>query len=293
MKEDGTPSFTASMVTLSRAIADRGGTRVRDFADPAAHQLLDGPLRYVDRFGAALGPLWQVMARTAALLTRGATEAVPLRTRAIDAALLAAVARGVDRLVILGAGLDARALRLPELAGVTVREVDHPATQTFKRQRLATLLTAQRTCREVIFVPADFARDDLGEALLRSGHEVNRPCFWIWEGVTMYLPAPVVAGTLATIRRLSAPGSQLAVTYIDPDTHSEMLVTGPLRWLVERTSEPFIGYLRPAQLAEMLRAADLELVEDSSVTEWARRFGDFPEFLQIPPWEHMALAGVR
>jgi methyltransferase (TIGR00027 family) len=225
------------------------------------------------------------------LLTRGASDVVPLRTRAIDHALLGAIARGVDRLVILGAGFDGRALRLPELTRVTVREVDHPATQLMKCARLAALLPAQQRCRELIFVPVNFANDDLGESLLGSGHEPEHPTFWIWEGVTMYLPRQVTQETLRTVRRLSAPGSQLALTYSDPETQ-QRIMPRVLGLLARSRAEPYVRHYVPHEMAELLIEAGFEAPVDSSATEWAASYGDFPRFVSVLPWEHLAVASV-
>ena len=91
---------------------------------------------------------------------------------------------GAPQVVILGAGLDGRAWRMPELRDVTVFEVDHPDSQREKAARAAALL---RVAREVRFVPVDFTRDRLDEPLAAAGHDPARPTTWIWEGVVMYL----------------------------------------------------------------------------------------------------------
>lgn len=133
------------------------------------------------------------------------------RTNAIDEVVRE---RPAPQLVILGAGLDARAHRLPELAGTTVFEVDHPATQAYKRPRATTFPI---TARAVRYVAVDFERDDLGERLAESGQTTDEPTSWIWEGVTMYLTREAVGATLSTIAALSAKGSTLVLTYGTPE----------------------------------------------------------------------------
>src|SRR5262249_46565830 len=108
--------------------------------------------------------------------TRIQSQIMPARTIAVDEAVREARS---PQLVILGAGLDGRAWRMRELAETTVFEVDHPDTQREKRSRIGTLAQA---ARDVRFVPVDFTRDSLDEALAAAGHDPARPTTWIWEG---------------------------------------------------------------------------------------------------------------
>src|SRR5262249_51882343 len=136
---------------------------------------------------------------------------IELRTRAIDAHVRAA---RPAQLVLLGAGLDARAYRLPELQDTTVFEVDHPATQAYKRARISA---CRPLAREIRYVAVDFERDTRSEALVGSGHRSDLTTFWIWEGVVPYLRPAAIKDTLAQISRLSAKGSTVAVTYGTPE----------------------------------------------------------------------------
>lgn len=127
----------------------------------------------------------------------------------LDHAVLAALP--LDQLVILGAGFDSRAWRLPHLESTVVFEVDHPDTQIVKRERAAGL---QASAREIRFVSADLAEENLGKKLEDAGYRVNLKTFWLWEGVTMYLAPELVARNLESIAALSSPGSGLAFTYM-------------------------------------------------------------------------------
>jgi methyltransferase (TIGR00027 family) len=141
---------------------------------------------------------------------RVAADIMALRTSAIDSAVRDAIAAGATQLVILGAGYDGRAWRMPELTGVKVYEVDHPATQTDKRARAAELPPPNGT---VSFVSIDFEREKLDAVLERAGHDRARPTCWIWEGVVMYLTRDAMRATLADVAKRSAPGSTLIVNY--------------------------------------------------------------------------------
>lgn len=163
------------------------------------------------------------------------------RTVAIDADLREVAA---PQVVILGAGLDGRAWRMPELVSSRVFEVDHPDSQQQKLQRVASLT---QEAREVRFVPVDFSRDDLAHALEAAGQDVHLPTAWLWEGVVMYLNRAEIEATLRTIKNRSAPGSRLIVAY-----HQPALMLLLLRVIVRRLGEPIRTVLRPRQMRELL-----------------------------------------
>jgi len=249
------------MVAYARAVADVGASHVRDFRDPTARVFLkEKALRRLAKTEQQV----QSGHETVRLgFARVSADLMALRTSTIDAAVRTAVARGTAQVVILGAGLDGRAWRMTELAGVRVFEVDHPATQAFKRRHLDAL---PPSIASVIFVPIDFERESLDAALARAGHDATRPTCWIWEGVVMYLTPDVVRSTLANIAKRSAEGSTLIVNY-----HTTM--RGRLVRLVLRLiGEPVKSSWSPEEMAEALRAAGFGVVEDSGVEDWAKRF---------------------
>lgn len=177
-------------------------------------------------------PLARVLRRTLGVASLGLSSHLVHRTKFIDDVVRASTAR---QLVILGAGLDARAHRLAELRDTVVFEVDQPSTQAYKRPRAVDL---QVCAKEIRYVAVDFEKDDLGERLASAGHDDRAPSIWIWEGVTMYLTQEAVAGTLATVRAGSTIGSELVLTYVAPRTIGSlakpvfMVIGEPLRWLV-------------------------------------------------------------
>src|SRR5262249_28312582 len=132
------------------------------------------------------------------------------RTVAIDDAVRASPA---PQLVNLGAGLDGRARRMPELPGGAVFEGDPPDTHRAKRSRLTSPTPA---AREVRFVPVDFTGDDLDRALADAGHDPARPTTWILEALVQYLTEVVIEAMLAIIARRSAAGSCLSMLYHQP-----------------------------------------------------------------------------
>ncbi len=135
-----------------------------------------------------------------------------VRTKFIDSRLEAAVRHGATQVVILGAGYDSRAYRLTELLrDVQIFEVDQPATQQMKITRVRKALGDPPA--NLTYVPLDFRADDLSSALASAGYRSNQKTFFIWEGVTMYLPAEAVKQTLRWVSSHSGRGSTIVFDY--------------------------------------------------------------------------------
>lgn len=255
------PSRTAAWVALWRGIG--GFERDAVVRDPVARDLVPQPYRAV-LDAAALAPRATGAALAAIhFLGRDRFRHLPLRTRAIDDAVCDAVAKGARQLVILGAGLDARAWRLGCLRDVRVFEVDHPATQAYKRERIGSRAPA---AREVVFVGVDFERQNLAERLAESGQDASTPTVFVWEGVTMYLTRPAIEATLAAVAERSAAGSRIAVTY------QRDVGYRALGLVVRLAREPFASYLEPAEIRALLEARGFRVEGDTSDPEWAERY---------------------
>jgi methyltransferase (TIGR00027 family) len=234
----GRASRTAELVCMARAVA-HGATTVPGYQDPTALALLPDDVRErVEQIRAKAIPKDLRSRWGAVLLERRATMMV-VRTVTIDDAIRRARS---PQLVILGAGLDGRAWRMPELADVVVYEVDHPDSQRDKRSRVGAL---QQVAREVRFVPVDFERDPLDHALARAGHDATRPTTWVWEGVVMYLTADSIEASLRVIEGRSADKSRLIVAY-----HSPAFLLRIVGLIVRRLGEP----LRSVFTADAMRA---------------------------------------
>jgi len=260
MKADR-PSRTAQFVAHGRALADMGLSHVPDFHDPTARFFLNEKgKRSLAKTERAVREGKRSMSLE---MARGMADMIALRTAAIDAAVRDGLANGATQLVILGAGYDGRAWRMPELAGVKVFEVDHPATQGDKRARIAELPPATGS---VTFVPIDFAAESLDSVLNRCGHDRMSPTCWIWEGVVMYLTRDVMRATLTAVARRSAPGSTLIVNY-------HMLHR---RWFAnvvfQLIGEPQISAWTPEEMSADLKSAGYVVREDSGMLDWNDRF---------------------
>jgi methyltransferase (TIGR00027 family) len=262
---DDLPSRTAAFVAAARQLG----------------QLLPDEARLIDDpYGAAF-----TSRRAAGVLDRETQRLRPLgampgvkqwilymqvRTRLIDDALGEYLATGARQVVLLGAGYDTRALRMPELANANVFEVDHPATQGHKRRVLDELGADS----PVTYVTWDFeARpmDDLPDALADAGLDRADPVFTIWEGVTMYLTEPAIDASLRAIRAWSYAGSQLAMTYFAKSRITRpSLVTRAMKAVVGAFGEPWKFGWGVDELPGYLAARDFELVRDVAMADAAQ-----------------------
>jgi methyltransferase (TIGR00027 family) len=228
--------------------------RLERYSDPTALLLLPAEARQrVERFcagGADKGLRGRVLR---AWLGRQA-KLMAARTVAIDDAVRAARS---PQLVILGAGLDGRAWRMPELREVTAFEVDHPDSQRDKRERLAGLT---QTARDVRFVPVDFTRDDLEQSLATADHDPTSPTTWIWEGVVMYLTPAAIESTLEVVKRRSAVGSRLIILY-----HCPALMLRLVGFVVGRLGEPLRSAFKPEEMRALLAKYGFEVVRDEDL----------------------------
>jgi methyltransferase (TIGR00027 family) len=257
------PSLTAMMVACARGLP-------REAPDPFAEHLLPRPIGAALRSIHSLALRVDVVERTASALSLGLVTHLLLRTRAIDDVVIRAAEDGVSQLVILGAGLDARAHRMSELATVSVYEIDHPATQQYKTKRSTEL---PQKAHALAYVGVDFERDDLRDRLETAGHRAADRTIWIWEGVTPYLTREAIGGTLDAIAERSATGSVLAMTYGTPEMTSwggtpKKVIPSILRIL----GEPFHGLMEPEEAATMVRARGFDVADDAGAAEWAERF---------------------
>jgi len=245
------------------------GARAVAGVDACAEHLVPRP------FGPAFGALRG--SRVARLLSLGLVDHLELRTRAIDDVVANVAA---PQLVVLGAGLDARAYRMSVLAEATVFEVDHPSTQAFKRTRAGKLT---RAAHEVRFVGVDFERDDLGERLGASEHDPTKPTTWIWEGVTPYLTEEAIDATLAVVEARSAAGSALVMTYGTPDLESVPRALQPLVLPGFRLlGEDLRGLVTRERAHALVRAHGFDVTADEGIAELARRYGLREPRLVIP-----------
>lgn len=238
--------------------------------DAVAERLVPAPYRQALALARRMPRAAHAVLRLADRMARGRIRHMAFRTRTIDDVIAAGITAGIDQVVVLGAGLDARAWRLPALRDTIVFEVDHPATQAHKRARLAAA-GVRRCARAVRFVSVDFEHDDLVERLGAAGHDRARPTVFVCEGVLMYLTPEAVDATLRALATLGAEGSLLALSYcvvpgVDPVTAAFLSLAG----------EPIRTRLDPPDMTALLTRHGFEVTSDAGDREWARAFDTRP-----------------
>ncbi len=282
MKE-GRPSQTAKQVALTRALATAEAPADRICDDPIALAYL-GPAARATAL--ALSPraaraAWRLAYR---LLEWGGPELfVPARTAFIDEALLRAASRGLDQLVLLGAGYDSRAERLAgTLRGVRVFELDFPATQARK-------LRMRPPVPGVVYLPIDLSRQPFEEPLLTAGFDPSRRSAFLWEGVIYYLDRPRAAAVLDAIRRLLAPGGSLWLDcFVEPPALS---LPYRLAWragiaAAALVGEPVRTTLAPSEVQSFFEARGFGIADRADAAELSARYlrGRWAGLRLFPAW---------
>jgi methyltransferase (TIGR00027 family) len=285
-------SKTAQFMALFRALESRRPLHQRLFSDPLARCYLSPALKCLIA-GARL-PF--VRAALDALIDRrwpGARSSGIARTRLIDDEMKDAIAAGAKQAVILGAGFDARAYRLAELAQIAVFEVDHPATSTVKRKLTQAALGTIPA--NVSFVQTDFNRQGLKETLEAAGYTSTLRTLFVWEGVSNYLSTEAVDATLSFCAS-SAAGSCVVFTYIDKkvlERPESFYGTEGIVRLLAGVEERWTFGFEPSHLEAYLGKLGLKLESDLCAAEYRRRyFKEESEAMRGYEFYRVATAGV-
>lgn len=252
--EQNQPSATAHDVAMHRA----------------AHQLLDEPRVFEDPLALAIIGRDKASALRADPRMTETTRLSPYlraflaaRSRLAEDELALAVRRGVSQYVILGAGLDTFAYRNPFPVGtLRVFEVDHPATQGWKRSLLAQAGIAEPP--ELRLTPLDFQDRTLAQGLDEAGFDRAEPAFFSWLGVTPYLWPEAVTATLEFIVDLPAGGGVVFDYAVSPALLGEMgrLAMEALTLRVGSAREPWLSFFEPQALERDLAGLGFSQVLD-------------------------------
>ncbi len=270
MKEDH-ESNTAAYMALFRAVESVRPEEGRLFTDPLAASLLPTSLRLV----ADIARLPVIGRAVPAILDVGwprTRSSGVVRTRLIDLMVEEAIDDGATQLVLLGAGFDSRAYRLPQARRAIVFEVDHPSTQRAKRARLNTSGTSVDTVR---FVDVDFEVDDVARRLVEAGFDGRARSIVVWEGVVSYLSAQAVDDNFELLSGICSPGSQLVFTYVDGRAlDGSVHFEEAKRWKgwVRINGEPFIFGFHPDELGTYLAERGFRLDFDRTTADVARGY---------------------
>jgi methyltransferase (TIGR00027 family) len=279
--QTGQPSQTARGAAAHRAVHQTLEAGVI-FTDPFALQILDDETR---------ARLPEMAADPA---QRSMRHFVAGRSRFSEDAMAASVARGVRQVVILGAGLDTFSLRNPHAdKDVQIFEVDYPATQAWKRERIAQAGLEVPT--SVTFAPVDFERQSLSEGLVAAGFRLDRAAYFQWLGVTPYLTREAIVATLDFIAGIA--GSEVVFEYAEPFENLSPAVRANAMAIAARTAslgEPWLSLFDPAEMSTLLQARRFAHTEDVTRFELADRYyGDLKQGVVAGAGPHLVRATSR
>jgi methyltransferase (TIGR00027 family) len=258
---------------MEPAVASRTALRVA--LRRAAHQIHDSPVVFDDPIavpilGAAYAEeLKRTPLRSDRPFSIGLRAFLVARSRYAEDNLRRAVETGVNQYVLLGAGLDTFAYRNP-YAQLRVFEVDHPATQQWKRELLQRNGIA--IPEKITYTPVDFERQSLSAQLSDAGFNFHEPAFFAWLGVVPYLTLDAFRATLKLVSD-QQPGSGLALDYGQPRSvlpPLERLALDSLASRVEQAGEPFQLFFTPPEIAVEL--SRFHSIEDLGAAEINERY---------------------
>ncbi|BEG73127.1 class I SAM-dependent methyltransferase [Achromobacter xylosoxidans] len=253
-------------------------TAVRVALWRAMHMQLDAPpLVFEDDVGlelAAVDPHWRDRPDMDPQFTRPFRASIVARARFVEDLVVEQAARGVAQYVILGAGLDSFAQRRPRIASrLQVFEIDRPAPQAWKRQRLAEL--GYGVPDWLHLVPVDFETGaSWWRELLAAGFDAGKPAVVVSTGVSMYLTRDANAATLRQAATLAA-GSTFAMTFLLP---LERAHPGERKGLqaanqgARASGTPFISFFTPGEMLALAREAGIKAARHVSADELTRRY---------------------
>jgi methyltransferase (TIGR00027 family) len=262
-----TVSRTALGAATMRLIEQYQPVETRLFNDPLVKDLVGTPIRFLMQFAA----MRRLTLQQSDAITKGIYGAQICRTRYIDDAVKAALAQGIDQIVILGAGLDTRPYRLQGIEHVKVYEVDLPAVQADKKRKIEQHFG--RLPGHVTFVPIDFDTQTLETVLADTMVDRSRLALYIWEGVTQYISEDGVRQTLDFVGK-SAPGSSIVFTYVLKSIIERRSDIPNADKMMDRVAEqsPWIFGLEPSGIQHYLETFHLFLVDEVGSVDYQEKY---------------------
>jgi methyltransferase (TIGR00027 family) len=211
------------------------------------------------------------------------------RTKFIDDRLNEAINTGITQIVILGAGLDTRGYRINYPKETKIYEVDLPVLQNKKMEIIKKHFGTMPS--NIEYVPIDFNTQYLGEVLSEKNFDFCKPSFFIWEGVTQYIPEDAVRRTLEFIAE--APGgSQIIFTYVLRSVIEKKSLIGGSEFLMTSMEAGDHGWkfgISPDEVREFIRPYGLELVKSGEPEYFERVYlKPLGRSLEVSDIEHIA-----
>jgi methyltransferase (TIGR00027 family) len=281
---------TAIGAAICRLAEQYEPAQTRLFNDQVIEAIVPWPIKAAMRFSGVRN----FFLRKTEQIAEGTYGALVCRVRYDDDLIAAAMSEGIDQLVILGAGLDTRAYRLPRSDSMRIFEVDLPKEQNDKKAKLAKYLGGLP--QNVTFVPIDFNTQTLESVFAGTSFDCSKRAVFIWEGGTQYITEDAVRRTLAFVGK-SAPGSTIAFTYVLKsiiDGNSDVPGARRLMTEVAKQGAPWIFGLDPLSIGEFLTPFNLALKADVGSADYQELYlKPINRKLAVSECERIAAAVVR
>lgn len=259
---------TAFNAAFARLIEQNEPKEIRLFEDSLIPCFFSKPTNYFLKFRIYRNLMSTMYSTT----VQGILGLQVCRTKYIDDLLEREIARGIQQLVILGAGLDTRAYRIPDADRIKVFEVDLKVIQDIKKGKIKKCLGELPS--NIIFTPIDFNKQTLEEVLAEKGLDFSKPVFFIWEGVTQYITGEAVNNILSFISGASS-GSGVVFTYILKsviDGTSNIPGADTLMHHMEANGQTWDFGLEPSEADAFLKQFNLTLIEDVGVSYFQEKY---------------------
>ena len=196
------------------------------------------------------------------------------RGRYAEDKLKSSINRGIKQYVILGAGMDTFALRYPNLLDkIKVFEIDHPATQKKKKENLLKIV---KTLPEnLVFIPVNFEKQTVSDALSNTSFDPNSPTFFSWMGTSYYLTQKSIFETLTSLREIAATNSEIVFDYYINDellTKEGLSEVNATKTFVAKRGEVFLTSFDHQELIQKVDDIEYELVELAPPEDIQKRY---------------------
>ena len=252
-------SKTANQMALSRAIESLKSEYERICFDPYAKDFISTKYSILIRSNIMRLFIVWIMER----LFGGHNYYVVARTRYMDDYLSECLKDGIEQLVIMGAGFDSRPYRFDDLKKIKVFEIDHPATQLRKKEKVKDIFGDLPA--HISYVDIDFGNENMDAKLSLSGYDKNLKTSFIWEGTTPYITLEAIDETLAFVSSNSGQGSSIVFDYIlksvvDGTCKLESAMNECMK--MSRTSEPFTSGLEEDKIDSFLQKRGFQNIKD-------------------------------
>ena len=206
-------------------------------------------------------------------LVPGASNSIVARVRYFDDVVKSSINEGLEQLVILGAGYDTRAYRIEGLSKIKVFEVDHPATQSIKIEKIKEIFSSLHD--HVTYVPTDLEVDKFGQRLLESGYNKSLKTLFIMEGILMYLSPEIVEEILSFIVHNSGKGSAILFDYIPlsvVEGTCELEAGQNWRKGVMEVGEPFLFGINDGEIQSFLVQRGFTKIKNTTSEDYKKAY---------------------